>query len=95
MAVIAGKVGVHETTVSRTVSGKYMRTPRGVFELRFFFTHGLKTSDGGSVSNKSVQDQIAAMVAAENPAQPLSDQELQNRLQAAGVRVAYRRRYGG
>lgn len=90
MAEIAAKVGVHETTVSRTVSGKYMRSPRGVLELRFFFTHGVKTSDGGSMSNKTVQDKIAQMVAAEDTAHPLSDLELQTRLQAAGVNVARR-----
>jgi RNA polymerase sigma-54 factor len=90
MATIAEKVGVHETTVSRTVSGKYMRTPRGVIELRYFFSHGLKTSDGGSISNKTVQGQIAAMVDAEDPAAPLSDQELQKRLEAIGVKVARR-----
>lgn len=90
MADIATKVGVHETTVSRTVSGKYMRTPRGVLELRFFFTHGVKTADGGSVSNKTVQDKIAQLVAAEDSARPLSDQEIQVRLQAAGIDVARR-----
>lgn len=90
MAEVAAKVGVHETTVSRTVSGKYMRTPRGVLELRFFFTHGVKTSDGGTVSNKTVQDKIAQMVAAEDPAHPLSDQEIQAKLQGQGIDVARR-----
>jgi RNA polymerase sigma-54 factor len=90
MADIAVKVGVHETTVSRTVSGKYMRTPRGVIELRFFFTHGVKTADGGSISNKTVQDKINQMVAAEDTAHPYSDQELQAKLKAAGIDVARR-----
>ncbi len=90
MAEIAEAVGVHETTVSRTVSSKYMRTPRGVLELRFFFTHGLKTAGGATVSNKTVQDKIAQMIAAEDAARPLSDQDLQARLQAQGIDVARR-----
>ncbi|HOM58337.1 MAG TPA: RNA polymerase factor sigma-54 [Kiritimatiellia bacterium] len=90
MAEVARKVGVHETTVSRTVSNKYMRTPRGVFEMRYFFTHGLKSEDGVSVSNKSVQDQIRRLVEAEDPTAPLSDQALEEKLSEQGIKVARR-----
>lgn len=90
MAEVAAKVGVHETTVSRTVANKYMTTPRGVFELKFFFTPGLRTADGSSVSNKTVQDRIAKLVAEESPADPLSDQAIQEKLQQAGINVARR-----
>ncbi len=90
MAEIAERVGVHETTVSRTVSNKYIATPKGLLELRFFFTHGVKTADGGAVSNRTVQDQIARMIAGEDPKRPLSDQELQAQLKAQGVDVARR-----
>ncbi len=90
MAEVARKVGVHETTVSRTVSKKYMRTPRGVMEMKFFFTHGLKARDGVSVSNKSVQDQIRRLVEAEDPAAPLSDQALEEKLSEQGITVARR-----
>ena len=90
MAEVATKVGVHETTVSRTVANKYMSTPKGMFELKFFFTPGLRTTDGASVSNKSVQDRIAHLVAAEPPTDPLSDQAIQEKLEQLGMHVARR-----
>ena len=90
MAEVATKVGVHETTVSRTVANKYMRTPRGLFEMKYFFTPGLKGKDGVSVSNKSVQDQIKRLVDAEDPAAPLSDQAIEELLGKQGVTVARR-----
>jgi RNA polymerase sigma-54 factor len=90
MSEVAAKVGVHETTVSRTVANKYMTTPRGVFEMKFFFTPGLRTADGTSVSNKTVQDRIAKLVAEESPADPLSDQAIQEKLQQAGFPIARR-----
>jgi len=90
MAEVAKKVGVHETTVSRTVANKYMRTPRGLFELKYFFTPGLKSKDGVSVSNKSVQDQIKRLVEEEDPSEPLSDLAIGERLAGQGVTVARR-----
>ena len=90
MAEVAAKVGVHETTVSRTVANTYMTTPRGVFELKFFFTPGLRSADGSSVSNKTVQDRIAHLVAEESPTEPLSDQAIQEKLEQSGIRVARR-----
>jgi len=90
MAEVAQKVGVHETTVSRTVANKYMRTPIGLFEMKYFFTPGLKTKDGTSVSNKSVQDQIKRLVDAEDPTAPLSDQAIEAALSDQGINVARR-----
>lgn len=90
MAEVAEKVGVHETTVSRGVANKYMRTPVGVFELKYFFSHGVKTASGGSLSNKTVQDKIEAMVAAEDPTAPLSDQAIQKKLAEEGIEIARR-----
>ncbi len=90
MAQVAEKVGVHETTISRAVSGKYARTPRGVFELKYFFSTGLKTKHGIDVSNKYVQDRIAELVRHEDPAHPLSDQEIVARLQNSGYSVSRR-----
>ncbi len=90
MAQVAEKVGVHETTISRAVSGKYARTPRGVFELKYFFSTGLKTKDGADVSNKYVQDRIIELVRQEDPAHPFSDQEIVARLQEAGYSVSRR-----
>lgn len=90
MAEIASKVGVHETTVSRAVSGKYMQSPIGVFELKYFFTPGLKTAGGAEISNKTVKDIIGGMVANEDPGNPLSDQEIMAKLQEQGIDIARR-----
>src|SRR5437879_13832299 len=75
MVQIADVVGVHETTVSRAVSGKYMQTPQGIFEMKYFFTAGLQTTSGANVSNTSVKDMIADIFKAEDTGKPLSDAE--------------------
>jgi RNA polymerase sigma-54 factor len=91
MAQVADVVGVHETTVSRAVSGKYMDTPQGIFEMKFFFTAGLQTTGGGEgVSNTSVKDMIAEIFKAENPVKPLSDQEVVKMLGDKGISIARR-----
>ncbi len=90
MAEIAEKVGVHETTVSRAVSGKYMKTPNGLYELKYFFTPGIRTSDGGEVSNKTVKDMISTLVAGEALTAPLSDQDILDCLQERGIHIARR-----
>ena len=90
MAEIAGKLGIHETTVSRAIASKYMQTPRGTFEMKFFFTPGFKTADGREVSNKTIKDAIAQLVAGEDPANPLSDQAMVDVLKERGTTVARR-----
>ncbi len=90
MAEIAGRVGVHETTVSRAVSGKYMKTPSGIYELKYFFTPGIKTADGSEISNKTVKDIINTLVANEDPDKPLSDQEIMEKLSERGINIARR-----
>lgn len=90
MAEVAGVVGVHETTVSRAISGKYMQTPQGTFEMKYFFTPGYKGADGQSVSNQTIKDAIAKMVADENPDKPLSDQIIAKKLEVSGFKVARR-----
>lgn len=90
MADVARTLGVHETTVSRAVSGKYMQTPRGLFELKFFFTPGYVTSDGQSLSNKAIKDSIEAIVAEEDSGAPLSDDAIARRLGERGIKVARR-----
>jgi RNA polymerase sigma-54 factor len=90
MAQVAEVVGVHETTVSRAVSGKYIETPQGVFEMKFFFTAGLQTTTGGDVSNTSVKDMVAEIFKAENTTKPLSDQEVVKMLTAKGITIARR-----
>ena len=90
MSAVAAVVGVHETTVSRAVAGKYMQTPRGVYEMKYFFTPGITAADGKQVSNKTVKDMIADMVANEDPAKPLSDQEIMALLKEEGIKIARR-----
>ncbi len=90
MSQVAAAVGVHETTVSRAVSGKFMSTPRGVFEIKYFFTSGYTTSEGESVSNESVRQAIAEIVRAEDPRHPLSDQDIVSRLSERGLPIARR-----
>jgi RNA polymerase sigma-54 factor len=90
MSQVAEAVGVHETTVSRAVSGKYMATPHGVFELKYFFTSGYTTEDGGTLSNESVRQAIQELVKTENPKKPLSDQALAEALAGQGIPIARR-----
>jgi RNA polymerase sigma-54 factor len=90
MSQVAEVVGVHETTVSRAVSGKYIQTPQGVFEMKFFFTAGLQTASGSDVSNTSVKDMIAEIFKNENPSKPLSDQEVVKMLTGKGINIARR-----
>ena len=90
MAQVAEVVGVHETTVSRAVSSKYIETPQGVFEMKFFFTAGLQSSSGQDVSNTSVKDMIAEIFKSENTAKPLSDQEVVKMLGDKGISIARR-----
>lgn len=90
MTQVAEIVGVHETTVSRAIANKYIQTPHGIFELKFFFTPGYQGSDGESISNTSVKDMIQNLIAAEDPGKPLSDQEIVARLQAKDIKIARR-----
>ncbi len=90
MVQVAEVVGVHETTVSRAVSGKYMETPQGVFDMKYFFTSGLQTSTGDAMSNTSVKTILAEMIADENKAHPLSDEDLVAQLLAKGIKIARR-----
>jgi RNA polymerase sigma-54 factor len=90
MSQVADVVGVHETTVSRAVSGKYIQTPQGVFEMKYFFTAGLQNTNGADVSNTSVKDMIAEIFKAEDTAKPLSDQEVVKMLTAKGINIARR-----
>lgn len=90
MSQVAEVVGVHETTVSRAVSGKYMATPQGIFEMKFFFTAGLQTETGDQISNTSVKDMIADIFKSEDPAHPLSDDQVAKMLQQKGIHIARR-----
>ena len=90
MARVADEVGVHETTVSRAISGKYIATPHGVFEMKFFFSHGVKTDSGEDLSNTSVKNAIGELVKNELKHKPLSDDKLAKLLAEQGIKVARR-----
>ncbi len=90
MVQVAEVVGVHETTVSRAVSGKYMETPQGIFEMKYFFTAGIQTASGEGMSNTSVKDMIAEIFKKEDPTKPLSDQEVVKMLKEKGIVIARR-----
>ena len=90
MVQVAEAVGVHETTVSRAVSGKYIQTPQGIFEMKYFFTAGIQTANGDGLSNTSVKDMIDDIFKTENTTRPLSDQEVVKMLQEKGIVIARR-----
>jgi RNA polymerase sigma-54 factor len=87
---IADKVGLHESTISRATNNKYVQTPRGVFELKYFFSSALTTTGGDSTSSESVKAQIKALVEQEDRKVPLSDQKLMDILKEKGVFISRR-----
>ncbi len=87
---VAREIDMHESTVSRVTSAKYVQTPRGVFELKFFFSSGLGTSDGEDISSKAAKEKILRLVEGEDKGRPLSDQKIADTLKAEGVDIARR-----
>jgi len=87
---VAEEIGMHESTISRVTTNKYMHTPRGVFEFKYFFSSHLSTADGEDQSSTSVRAKIRKLVGAENPAKPLSDSKLASLLADQGIKVARR-----
>ncbi len=90
MSQVAEAVGVHETTVSRAAAGKFISTPQGIFEMKYFFTHGYTNSDGETVSNESVRLAISQIVKEESGRSPYSDQDIVKLLSDRGLAVARR-----
>ena len=87
---IADELGLHESTISRVTTAKYMATPFGTFELKYFFGSSLNTEAGGNASSTAVRALIKQIVAAENPGRPLSDSQISEMLDEQGIRVARR-----
>lgn len=87
---VAGDIGMHESTISRATSGKYVHTPQGIFELKWFFTSSLHSSVGEDVSSESVRRKILEIVAKEDPRQPYSDQFICERLAKENIDIARR-----
>jgi RNA polymerase sigma-54 factor len=91
LRTVADAIGMHESTVSRVTANKYMLTPRGVFELRYFFTASIAASGGGEAhSSESVRDRIREMIDGERPADVLSDDTIVDMLRKNGVDIARR-----
>jgi RNA polymerase sigma-54 factor len=87
---VATDIGMHESTVSRVVANKYMHTPRGVFELRFFFHSGITSNMGEAISSVTIKDKIRKMIEAEDPYRPLSDSRIAEILGHDGLPLARR-----
>ena len=87
---IAEEVGIHESTVSRSINGKYMQTPRGVFELKYFFASGVAGSGGEGISSKSIKTFIKEIIDNENQKTPFSDQDMVEILGQKGINLSRR-----
>lgn len=87
---IAEAVEMHESTISRVTTRKYMHTPRGIFELKYFFSSHVATTSGGACSSTAIRALIRKLIAAENPRKPLSDSKLADLLEDQGIQVARR-----
>jgi len=87
---IADAVDMHESTISRVTTQKYMHTPRGIFELKYFFSSHVSTASGGECSSTAIRALIKKLIAAENPRKPLSDSKITALLEDQGIKVARR-----
>lgn len=90
LAEIAQAVDMHESTVSRVTTQKYLHSPRGIFELKYFFSSHVNTEGGGEASSTAIRALVKKLIAAENPAKPLSDSKLTTMLSDQGIMVARR-----
>ncbi|MGE3975660.1 MAG: RNA polymerase factor sigma-54 [Bdellovibrionales bacterium] len=87
---IASDIGMHESTISRVTTSKYVHTPRGIFELKYFFNSGIARTSGDALASESVKLKIKEMIAKEDPKSPLSDQKIVEILQKEGIEIARR-----
>ena len=87
---VAEELGLHESTISRATTRKYLRTPRGTFEFKYFFSSGITTDSGGEASSTAIQAMLRRLIENENPRSPLSDAKLAEILKADGIPVARR-----
>ena len=90
MNVLAERLGVHETTISRAIANKYIDTPHGIFEFKFFFTFGFSKEGGEKVSNTSIKEIIVDFVEKENPSKPISDSTIVKMLADKDIKLARR-----
>lgn len=90
MQQLGDDLGLHETTISRATSGKFIQTPHGLYPFKFFFTAGIKSEDGSEVSNRSIKEDIAKIIEGETPGKPYSDQKIVEFLQEKNIKIARR-----
>jgi len=90
MSEVAKKTGVHETTVSRAIANKYVQTPYGIFELKYFFNSGFQKTTGEFVANQTIKEAIERLIRNEDPQAPLSDQQIVEALAKMGIKMARR-----
>ncbi len=87
---VAEDIGMHESTVSRVTTNKYVQTPHGVYELKFFFNSSIQTADGDAIASESVKEKIRAIIASEDSGHPLSDQRIAEILKRSRINIARR-----
>ena len=87
---VAEALDIHESTVSRSINGKYMQTPRGVFEIKYFFSSGITGNDGEGMSSNSIKSFIKEIIDGEDPKKPYSDQEMVEILGKKGIEISRR-----
>jgi RNA polymerase sigma-54 factor len=87
---VAQEIGMHESTVSRVTTNKYVHTPRGIYELKYFFNNGVATSEGDSVASQTIKDKIKQIIGQENPKSPHSDQDIAEMLKENKIDIARR-----
>jgi RNA polymerase sigma-54 factor len=91
LRAVADELGLHESTVSRTTTNKFIHTPRGLFELKYFFNTGLSGADGQELANEAIKNWVAEYIKGENPSEALSDQDISERIEKEkGIKVARR-----
>ena len=83
-------MGIHESTVSRSINGKYIQTPRGVFEIKYFFSSGITDASGEGMSSNSIKPFIKEIVEGEDPKKPYSDQDMVEILSRKGIEISRR-----
>ncbi len=87
---VADDINMHESTISRVTTNKYVHTPHGIFELKFFFNSSINRANGETIASASVQEEIRRIVSSENPKKPYSDQKISDLLETSGIQIARR-----
>ena len=87
---VANDIGMHESTISRVTTNKYVHTPRGIFELKFFFNSGISRVHGSDVASESVKEKVKAIISTEKPSHPFSDQKIVELLLKDNINIARR-----